>query len=319
LPRCWADYIGLECCISRDPTAVDLAVRVCRGSEAYVSLADTVSRGGAGIVDLVGKGICTFVRAWAEPSSELNRYVDEIWLEFDDPSPGGGVTQLPSVFFSTYGSKLAAKWIADRAICLLLDRPVPDAIRVGLARCSAFLPADGRPFHVGLMLSRGDPTSVRLCIEGIPPGEIVPYLLSLGWAENKRVAGDLIKELAVLADNIALDLDASATVGRKIGLECCVADDADRRAAFFDYLVAHGLARRTAVDALARTCGGFFGLLEEEERTDGGSLVEVVWQSLNLAHVKIILEDGIASSSKAYLLAHSTFYSLENHLSGGDH
>jgi lantibiotic modifying enzyme len=240
LPAGMTGLYGFECRLGE--TAPEADFLVCSGPAAEQWAA--LQRLAAGMTAPAWQRLAGFLESGAPAAAEIHN----MWLEFDlVAGPGAGVDALPppSLFFGTDRlSAMAsgeaddlppqAEWLAATIETLRGSAPSP-AQRRAIARCLAALPAAGRLFQIGLMLSRPEPF-LRLCARDLGVEEIEPYLATIGWPGAPAPLAALLRRLAPLVDHFRLDLDLADRVLPPVGLECYVTEPA-RMAERFPALV----------------------------------------------------------------------------------
>lgn len=246
-----------------------------------------------------------FSSLWNNPESVWHQKIHVIWFEFD-----AGETSHPTLapgFF--FGLKSVADFSIDpeenlHNINSLLKPLIGDNNGVyqdALRTCITSLPVGAHIFQIGLFFNRLN-FPLRLCITRIDPGQIVPYLKSIGYCGDlSRIEKD-VEELAPLC-KVDLAIDIFERVGDKIGLECHQMKGSpfelvEKDARFFDYLVEKQwctLQKQTEMKA-------FFGFSSFPELRDDDT--ENVWGAKrDIMHCKLVYYSGVAIEAKGYLLA----------------
>ncbi len=187
-----------------------------------------------------------FAAAWADPSSVLYNKVLGLWFEFD--TPVSSETPMPCIFIHSAPMRIdtpediqKCAWLTQTALPLLTGHELSENMTQRLLQAIEQLPQGATLFNVGVMLSRST-SGVRLVFNRMKPNQIIPYLISLGWADENNGLTQLIKELEAAASRIVLHINITENgVDQKIGLECAYHPDQynleTRWETFFDYLI----------------------------------------------------------------------------------
>lgn len=265
-----------------------------------------------------------FARSWLHADSPLDGQIVNTWLEFDvDAADGAG--RAPSVFFGTpelpSGTPAITQLPLVRAgLALLAPAAVADERDAALTRFFAALPDGARVFQVGVMLAR-PAAVVRLCVRGVPRGDLIDLLHALAWPGATTAVAELLGGVARSAERIDVDVDLGTAVGAKLGLECYFGSDlatGARLRAMLGALVEAGLCTADKADALVAYSG-----LDSQDRAAnwpmhlralaaeaGADITSCLLRWVH--HVKLVLEAGQPTSAKAYL-------ALEHHLLAREH
>jgi hypothetical protein len=247
-----------------------------------------------------------------DPSLPLRELASSFWLEYDvDPSAGAENVSAPGVFVGLKpivpGAAGVERWEGAAGALLrpLLGRAPEAELLAGVRDVFLRLPSTARVLYLGVMLSRPAPAA-RLCVGGIPPGEIPGYLREAGWPGDARALAELGRALCHTggepchpgAQMLHFDVGPEGMLPR-VGFEYVLRrspqlDGALHETAFLDNLVARGLCaapKRAGLDAWPGL--RLEALPNHAER-------RVILQRVN--HVKLVVEDG-RPEAKAYFLA----------------
>ncbi len=263
---------GFECRLADDSGRLDLAVAVPTSDPCFSILAGRNPSHELAPVLLerqAWRGIRGLCRSMGESGGALRDTIDDLWLEFDLPvgiDPGLD----PSVFFATSPTVTSPPSrfldVVDGAIELLGAAPLPDSARCDIQRVAGALPAGAAIFQTGISAASRF-SGLRLCIAGLSPGEILPYLHGIGWEDRSAAVGFAISELTGLADELFLDIDIGHDMHPRVGLETHFRGP--KRPAFesrwgdlLDWLVGRGLCS----DATRRAFGAWSGTNHMETR-----------------------------------------------------
>jgi hypothetical protein len=199
-----------------------------------------------------------FCDAWVDPTSSLHSAVREIWLEFDVDGASTPEIPVPNVFLGPVVGRSAAacNWFVECAIPLLLGAPLSPSVEHTLRGCLNALPPAAWVRHVGVMLAR-QTDALRLEIKNFPFASLPRFLETVGYPVGSNEPHAALAPAVSLAParRMMLSLDAGATIGSTVGVECFAPVGAERSltwTAFVDYLVASGLcatAKRATLDA----------------------------------------------------------------------
>lgn len=256
----------------------------------------------------------SFCQAWEQPSSSLHREVENVWLEFD-VAEMPALPPVPSFFFGSESivpsrGRQGNAWTTDEALPVVLGGELDPEARNRLHSCIEALPPGAHVFQVGCMLSR--PTqAVRICLRGLTPDEIVPYLERVGWPGDSRDLASLVAEVGLQVDRIDLDIDVDRTVLPKIGLECYLNRQPKfepRWRSFCDYLVEKKCCHPGKVQALLAYPGfvrsqpggpAWPDYLDKTAALLGRHVISVIFRTLH--HIKVVFNPGRPLEAKAYL------------------
>lgn len=220
----------------------------------------------------------------------------ECWIEFDR-EPGVQSTP-PGVFVSMRRDRTVT---ARSLVAMLeaLDVPLSSTVRRSVSRVFAALPVHARVAQLGVMLSRGVDTPLRLCLTGLSGGELSRFWRAAGGAgaDPSRAWRAMPSADAPMLDYV--DCDVRDGLEERVGLEF----RCDRRAQAAGVLretpwlrarQADGLISDTWVDAL-RTWPGARRL----------RLTHQLWHSLTertLNHCKLVVTGGEPTALKGYCM-----------------
>lgn len=251
----------------------------------------------------------SFYREWAEPMSSLHQGVTDVWLEFDLDGQHSHVS-VPCIFLSLNQETVSEIPSLIEQAFKLLNRPVPSKLESKLRLYANSLPESATFIHFGAMLSR-PAKAVRLDVGGIPPQQVLDYLVQIGWTYTTNTLASLISNLSDFVDHIVLSFDVGDTLLPRIGLECFLhkpPKHEPRWQLFLDYLVERGLCTPAKQSALFAWPGFFQKTYQPEHRpnnlTWGDYFLGYRAFSIfgrNISHIKIVYQPGIPLEAKAYL------------------
>lgn len=264
------------------------------------------------------KRISDFAKVWADNDSDLTDKIQCFWLEFDIPEEQDGMP-IPSVFFGptkeyTYLQEKNIsefKWLTETAIPLLKGKEVPLQVKQKINDCLLNMPENTSLFQIGTMLSREN-QMVRLHVNKIKPGQIIPYLKQIGYNEIDDDLETLIEEIKDKADRFVLSFDVTENgIGPRIGIELSYSSDLfqeeKRWDNLLDYLVEKGICLKEKREALLNYTGA------EENQDFSGAVLKPVSTSADyldkinkstivryINHVKIVYNPNKKLEAKAY-------------------
>jgi hypothetical protein len=218
--------IGLEIYLKSDRPA-DLLVCATRGQKGPAWLARLIRDGSEQERPIIGEGLTRLAEEWVRTSGSLAG-MDCLWLEVDSPSRsavGGESIRRASVFFGSTAAGLSSMWTpqgtVEEAVSMICGGKALSGALLTSRLLSARLERPAWICQVGVMLSRGEPAELRLCIL-CPDVSVHGRLLSiLGVGEDTRMrAAELLTELGPGLAYLAIDVDASAGgIRDRLGLE----------------------------------------------------------------------------------------------------
>jgi hypothetical protein len=321
LPGALTDFFGFECRLGTpDPTAdfllcvevLDRQREVLAGLRPGIDLSPTL------LEHPVWRQIRDFSRAWGDPSSVLHEKALNVWLEFDMEGPHSTVPVPSSFLGSRHIHALAPDeahqhtWITRTALPLLTGHHLPDTVANRLIDAIQQMPPGPCIFQLGAMVAR-EPPFVRVCITGMEPQQVAPYLEAIGWPGQAEALGRLTEELRGMVDRVDVDLDLSEQVRPRVGLECSFDPKQSpkyepRWYPFLDYLVEKNLCIPDKQAALLRY-SGFAHEQSDPERWPvalrkasklmGSQFLSIITRGLN--HIKVVSQEGRPLEAKAYL------------------
>jgi hypothetical protein len=263
------------------------------------------------------KNVCDFVLEWSNKDSVLYQNVLGMWFEFD-MAENSSETPVPCIFLHTLPLRNThlekngtLHWLTRQALPLVTGKSIPEKTEQNILHAVQNLPPNALVMDAGVMLSR--PTSgVRLIIARIHPDQIIPYLRSMGWAEEKEDLSALIGELTQQVSRLVLHITITENgIDKKIGLECSFAPDQyhleTRWKSFLEYLVDKKLCFEEKKQALLE----FVGIEQEDRQRDFATenyqpTVKMKGDDFSAAlvryisHVKLVYEPNKIVYAKAY-------------------
>jgi hypothetical protein len=331
IPAAATANFGFECRLGEALPRADFLVSASAaggGREILAGVNTGIRLPGTLADDAVWRRVLDFCGRWADPTSSLYDGADYLWLEFDIDGPPSGLP-VPNVFFSpqrspgpvaaeegSAGARQRACQLVEMGADILRGAPLPRAHAKCLSACFRALPKSARVFQAGFMLARNS-DAVRLCVRDLSSARILEYLIRIGWGGDPTALQSVLDALSPLVGPICLDIDVSAAVSHKIGLECRPRSVNGGQPGteqpwdlFLDYLVERGLCLPAKRDALL-TYPGICSEQTDAERWPanltriseflGGRTIGLFIRTLY--HVKIVYQPRCPLEAKAYLLA----------------
>lgn len=257
-----------------------------------------------------------FYQNWASPNSSLHQEIENIGLEFD---VNGQLPQvpIPCIFLQFNRETVIDVQSLIKMTTRLLKPTVSPLLESNLRRCADSLPTGATISHLGAMLSR-QANAVRVNVKGIPPEQLLDYLMQIGWSDPTNTFSTLVSTLSEFVDSILLSFDVGDTVLPRIGLECFLNNqphDEPRWQLFLDYLVEGGLCTPAKKNAFL----AWPGFLQKSSVPDlwpsnisfgdrflGSRAFSLFWR--RVSHIKLVYQPGIPLEAKGYLsFGHSWF------------
>lgn len=205
--------------------------------------------------------------------------------------------------------------IVCRAWEILLGRALPESSQTGIKTALAALPDGVCSTHFGIMLPRllnGTilANSVRLHPAHWQVGDIASWLKTVGAGAVGSDVEGVTQEIPHLLQRAIVTVDAGATVGSRVGMECyptaLATVEGDSKHSrwieeFTDWLVTRSLATPDKVRALLEW--DIQRVLSLDSLREQNDLFNYSDCRLNLSHLKLVFEPSLGVQAKAYLLA----------------
>jgi hypothetical protein len=312
-----ASYFGFETKLSSDQPSSDFAFNLSNDGLAWMSRTDSP-----------WPHIRQFCTLWGESGQPAYSDGSAVWLEFD-VSDGPRERLEPSLFFalrdsqssiqSVWGkSSRAPEWICQTLIPTAWGYPLSPSLERNLLHTVEVCPERVNFLQIGLMLSRNI-QALRLCIFGITPQEVFPFLHRAGWCGEASRLAQVLERYSSLADSLCLHLNIGESIFPTLGVELLyhAEDDPwdyqpDREARWrllFDCLVDDGLCLSTKRDALlawpSRTAfklpfiEKLIAAVSNDQMPDTTSVLPDGVLVTGLGHIKFSLSPG-ETNAKAY-------------------
>jgi hypothetical protein len=300
-----SDFFGFECPLDTIRPVADFLIcfRARYGTRALLAGPDWKAPHAR--QRAVWRRIQEFAREWTGNRTALHEAIHNIWLEFDV----GAEAQtglLPNVFVGgrdmrLYASSLrGAPSLLNSVLPLLLGHALSRATQRQIADCVARLPSGARLFQAGVMLARPS-TFVRLCIRGLSPLEILPFLEDVGWSGDSERLRSVVTTYAPAARRVDLDLDVADGIEPGVGLEWTTVATREAHRELLRRLVARNLCSSEKAAALL----AWPGLARSANSTV--TTGPESWYVRELHHVKVTIRADGASNAKAYLAVYRTW------------
>jgi hypothetical protein len=234
-----------------------------------------------------------FSHRWTGPESGLRDAVTHLWIELD--SDQYNRVPVPSVFLGMprdHPSDVA--WLLP--LLETLNYSISKPLLETLQHCFRSSVLANKRISLGLMFSR-ETDRARLVFHDIND-DVLRLLPELGFANLEDLKW-LVTDLLKMAAHLNLSIDAGASIGSKVGLECQFGDHVRKDHAswtrLLNYLVGLGCCSPEKSEALLLWPGG------TRER-----LQHLLWPAAvvrKIKHLKIVYEAGSPLEAKAYLFS----------------
>ena len=295
-----SDFFGFECPLDTSRPVADFLIcfRARHGPRALLAGPEWKAPR-ARCLRAVWRRIRAFARGWSQDRTALHEAIHNIWLEFDVGAEAESEL-LPNVFVGGRDLRLyasssrGAPSLINSALPLLLGHALSRATQRQIANCVAHLPNGARLFQAGVMLARPS-TFVRLCIRGLSPDEVLPFLKDVGWAGDGERVRSVLAAYAPAARRVDLDLDVADRIEAGIGLEWTTVATREAHNELLQRLVAKNLCSAEKAAALL-SWPGIVGAAKIAETAGPES-----WYVRELHHVKVAIRADGAFNAKAYL------------------
>ncbi|MEO0489127.1 MAG: hypothetical protein AAFZ49_06145, partial [Cyanobacteria bacterium J06659_2] len=165
-----------------------------------------------------------FAQRWAEPTSLLQKAINDIWLEFD-VVPGASHLPIPSSFFGVKSPGLPSlDWVSQTALPMLLGTPLSPQAAATLHRCFAAIPASAKVFQIGALSGRvASPSSapaLRLYVQDLRQAQVPSLLNRLAWSGDGDLLTQLLARVCPGQATCSLQLEIQDTLSPVIAIEC---------------------------------------------------------------------------------------------------
>jgi hypothetical protein len=236
--------------------------------------------------DRVWERLSRFCDAWGDPDSSLNRYVSDVWFEFDNHQldkalPGPCFLFSPgNLHKRSVSDPVATDWLFDSALSILFNEFLSAKVKEKVVNSIDALPEKGAIFQIGVMMSR-NADRLRLCTS-MPIDSYSGCLEKIGWQGSYYFLDKTLKSLKRYVDAVFIDVDVGESIYPGIGFECCYRGGVDIKARleiFMEYLMEQRLCT--------------------QERAD--NVYSWIKNSGVLSHIKIVMNPDQSLKAKAYL------------------
>ena len=252
--------------------------------------------------DPVWETVFRFGDRWAAGQPVGFSPVENVWLEFDLP-PDQAVASPPCLFYDLdRDGRLAPKQLVQhiQSIDRSLRSMAGAAAYAQMRRLLGAAPTGARLHYVGLLLGRAG-AARRICLQGLPPGELLPYLTAIGWTGAENAVTRLLADIVDATDSLVLNLDVSDQIGSRIGIEVNY-DTPAGWAEFFECATAMGYTTPEEAAAILAWPGELpFGEDDFQRalsRAAGKSVTRLIKR---LNHVKWVVDAAGGVRGKGYL------------------
>lgn len=304
---------GFECRLASTIPQADILLRFTQHDDSQQALLEYLeerSRDGVDGNSFAWRAAREFCRRWVDESSPFARQIAAVWLELD---LFGSLENHPApcVFFDFARRSTQRERTIRDLLPLVHSSTLPKSFDQNLSRCLSELPSSAWVFSLGAMFSRG-PTTVRLCLGGIRPRELLSYVTKVGWDGPMDQIAWMIENLTPNVDWIAVALSLDDRILPKLGIELTLGGDWIQRQVrwrgILDQLVVAGLSSEEKRDAILGWCGHEHALrsatawpdhLLQLSASSGGDALSTFLR--RISHVKLGFQAGHAIEAKAYL------------------
>jgi hypothetical protein len=309
LPQGLATFWGLECRLGEVQPRADILFEIKRNSPGHrlISGQEPSSFDRLSGEFAVWARMRDFARRWADEDQPGMAEIHNLWLEFDsatasDLDDAAALVASPSLF---WGTDVSAQTSPDKLHPLFEEMAkfygdiiVPEYL-FDVVRS---LPQGAVFFQAGMMISRQQPV-VRLCVNKLSGADSLKWLADIGWPGDIDKLATLFDHLRPAVDNVALDLDLSASgVHQILGLECYqpwAEMDATQWMPLFDMQVDWELSRQDKASAVLAYPGRGMSL---KDNVIGDATH--TFYAMNIHHLKLVFRDARVDEAKAYLGLH---------------
>lgn len=165
-----------------------------------------------------------FAQRWADPTSLLQKAINDIWLEFD-VVPGANHLPSPSSFFGVKSPGLPSlEWVGQMALPMLLGSTLSAQTLETLQQCFAAIPASAQVFQIGVLSGRGasplGTPALRLYIQNLQLNQIPSLLNRLNWPGDRSLLTQLLTRVCPGQEICSLQLEIQETLSPVIAVEC---------------------------------------------------------------------------------------------------
>ena len=246
--------IGIECRMDGE-AQVDLQQCLLRDKDDLAYISDWLHSLQV-MDDEEWTALCSFFRKWADPSGAYYRGIREIFLEMDVLS---GKRSVPLLFFSLDQED---PHTTNSFLVKVLQETLGGhrAFYPLLQRCFASCPDNASVFFAGIQFSR-QTDAIRVNIRNLYPGQVIPFLRSLGYDYETEGLERWIPFVYGLCDRVRVCIDLGKAVYPKVGFECLWDDQPgqDTRWEFFLHeLTGQGICLREKAEAVLSWDGELF-------------------------------------------------------------
>jgi hypothetical protein len=304
LPMRLSSFWGFECRLGDVEPSADILFEIRKEASGPALLAGE----SPSIID----GLCeaypawkTFralAKDWTNPGHAWNRDIRNFWLEMDlVGADAESVMRQPNIFFGP-----EQKTSNERVFGLiekfmrLFKRPASQAC--ALLEFFDCLPEGARIFQVGFMLGRADDAGIRLCVDKVPPEEILPWLarLSPGMTETASLR-NVLETLCPLCRDVNFGFNLTeGGVGDAFGVECYedwLDEDPAQWRPLLDELTRAGLC----LPEKAQGVRDYAGITASPLRRRIVRDVVYLNTYRKIHHLKVTVSRGTLTQAKAYL------------------
>jgi len=181
----------------------------------------------------VWQQIRVLFNAWTVSGSDLDSFVNQVFLEFDLDGMSPEIP-VPAVFMQISdrfylkdpdhpqngfkdADNLKTEWIFE-ALSTLKNSPISTGALTNTRRCFENLLPGTYIDHIAIMASR-TPDAIRINVTGLDLEQLCCYLESIGLGSRTSQLRDVLPSLYSLVDHLVLAIDISDAFSPRIGIE----------------------------------------------------------------------------------------------------
>lgn len=308
LPAELSNFWGLECRLNTEAPLADILFEIKNNSTGQQLL--------AGLAPSCLDPLCaehdvwhdmrSFTRLWSQRQCILNRYILNMWLEYDTErlAPDEMAADLirnPSVFLGFRSRELPTGDLTNILRYLNMLLHIPDKTLKYLESFVRGIPSPGQLFQLGSMLGRPG-RGIRACVNQLKADIIPGWLSEMGWPGDIKALSELLRSLTQPLRGFAIDLDLTdGGLSEKIGIECYMDWDdmgAGQWAAFLECVQKYIQCSPGKVKDLLHYPGSV-PLPPEQRKGSGNTLFLYLFKMIH--HIKLDIREGRVTGAKAYL------------------
>ncbi|MER2492655.1 hypothetical protein [Catenovulum sediminis] len=232
IPWSLSNFWGLEIRLDDNNACSDILFEIKKDASVLPLLVESSNKSLIGNLiehSNIWRGISQLAKSCMAEGHCFNRYIRNIWLEFDcagvlapQDKSFSNILHNPCVFIGPIENKLNVEQemqlIAE--FHKVFDVPFLAQKQACLEKMIRCLPSQAKIFQVGLMLAR--PTrDLRFCISHLSKNDIFDWLTSVKWTGDYLKLKSLLSKLPSKLRMLSLGVNITETgISPRIGLEC---------------------------------------------------------------------------------------------------